>query len=539
MTLLETTVRVTLVILLALLSATLMRKRAAAVRHWILAVGLLCAAAMPLFQAVAPTWGVPVASVHAFVSNVAPTAVSQQPLTSVGGSVRPGLAAAEGSLLLRFAAWIWSVGALILLVVLAVGFARLSRIAARCEPVIDPRWTTVLSEMAAHLRVRREVALLHSDHERLLVTCGLWRPKIILPRGAAEWTADRIRVVLCHELSHVRRGDVMLHVLAGLVRAIYWFNPLVWMASSWLRHESERACDDDVLSLGMEGSEYATELLSIARVLRPVVWSPAPGMARPSSLQRRVFAMLNANLDRRPLSSALRVAIAASALSLTVAVAGSGVAAQVVGSAFSGGFVDALNNAVPNVTLTLRSNATGERYTVRSDEAGRFVFDALPDGDYEGEVSAVGFAAIHPFFRIKGGKSVQPSVIPLPLGTVEDTIVVKEYAGTGSGAVQELAPNQFIALRAKMQSMALAPPVKIRDVRPLFPPSRAGRDGTIFLEAVIDTSGNVRGLEAMQPSDSEFGRAALDAVKEWQFEATRLHGVAVDTSMHVTVRFVH
>ena len=272
MTFLETTVRVTLIILLALLCATFMRRRAAAVRHWILAVGLLCAASMPVFQAVAPAWGVPVASVHALVSDVAPTPTVAQPLASVTGMVRSGAVAAEEPLLLRYAASIWSAGALMLLVVLCAGLARLAWIAARCEPVIDPRWTTVLNEMAAHLRVRREVVLLQSNHDRLLVTSGLWRPKIILPRGAAEWSADRIRVVLCHELSHVRRGDVMLQVLAGLVRAVYWFNPLVWVASCRLRHESERACDDDVLSLGVEGSAYATELLSIARMLRPVLW---------------------------------------------------------------------------------------------------------------------------------------------------------------------------------------------------------------------------------------------------------------------------
>src|SRR5689334_19851927 len=396
MTLLETTVRVTLVILLALLAAALMRNRAAAVRHWILAVGLACAAAMPVVQTVAPAWGVPAASVHVLVSNVGLPAAAPQPLARVTGSVQPGVVAAQPPLLLLSATWMWSAGALVLLVVLAVGFARLALIAARCEPVIDPRWTTVLSEMAAHLRVRRDVVLLQSEHESLLVTSGLWSPKIILPRGAEKWTADRIRLVLCHELSHVRRGDVMLHVLAGLVRAVYWFNPLVWMAVSWLRHESERACDDDVLSLGMEGPEYATELLDIARVLRPVAWGPAPGMARPSSLQRRVRAMLNTNIDRRPLSSALRLTIAASALSLTVAVAGSGAAAQAVGSAFSGGFVDALNNAIPNVTMTLKNTRTGEQFTVRSNSDGQFTFDSLPDGDYQGEVTAAGFTTMHP-----------------------------------------------------------------------------------------------------------------------------------------------
>ena len=87
--------------------------------------------------------------------------------------------------------------------------------------------------------------------------------------------------------------------------------------------------------------------------------------------------------------------------------------------------------------------------------------------------------------------------------------------------------------------MPLAPPIKTRDVRPLFPPARKGEVGTVFLEGIIDTNGFMKGLQVMQPADSEFGRAALDAVNGWQFEPTRLHGVPVDTAIHVTVIFVH
>jgi TonB family protein len=312
----------------------------------------------------------------------------------------------------------------------------------------------------------------------------------------------------------------------------------VWIASCWLRHESERACDDDVLSLGMEGSAYATELLSIARALRPVVWSPAPGMARPSSLQRRVRAMLNTNIDRRPLSSARRIAIATSALFVTVTVAGSGVAAQAVGAAFSGSFVDALNNAIPNVTMTLKDTRTDEQFTVRSNSDGQFTFDALPDGDYQGEVNAIGFTTIHPFFRIKDGTSVQPNVIPLPLGAIEETITVKDDGSAAAPAAKALALDRLVAFRQRAQSMPLAPPIKTRDVHPLFPPARKGEEGTVFLEGIIDSNGFMKGLQVMQPADGEFGRAALDAVNDWQFEPTRLHDVAVDTSIHVTVRFV-
>jgi TonB family protein len=540
MMLLETTAKVTLILLCSLLAAASMRRKAAAVRHWILAVGLACACAMPLLQAVTPVWGVPASSVHAIVSNVAPTLAGEQPLTTPLGAVWSGPIAPHATLLLRSAVWVWSAGVLILLVLLCTGLARLAWVAGRCEPVIDPTWTLALIDIAAHLRIRRDVILLQSDRHRLLVTSGLLSPKIILPRGAAEWSVDRIRVVLCHELSHVRRRDAALQMLAGLMCAIYWFNPLVWMATWWLRHESERACDDDVLTLGMEGSDYATELLHIARLLRPAVWSPAPGMARSSSLQRRVRAMLNATIDRRPLTSARRITIATGALLLTIAVAGSGAAAQVVGAAFSGSFVDALRNAIPNVTMTLKNTRTGEQFTVRSDSDGQFTFDALPDGDYQGEVNAVGFTTIHPFFRIKDGTSaVQPSVIPLPLGTIEETITVRDDGSAASPAPRALALDRLVALRQRAQAMPLAPPIKTRDVRPLFPPARKGEDATVFLEGIIDTNGVMKGLQVMQPADSEFGRAASDAINDWQFEPTRLQGVAVDTAIHVTVIFVH
>ena len=92
--------------------------------------------------------------------------------------------------------------------------------------------------------------LLQSHHPALLVTWGLGSPKILLPATASAWPADRIRVVLAHELAHVVRHDWLTQISAELLRALYWFNPLVWLAARRLREESERACDDAVLETG-------------------------------------------------------------------------------------------------------------------------------------------------------------------------------------------------------------------------------------------------------------------------------------------------
>src|SRR5207237_3754715 len=99
----------------------------------------------------------------------------------------------------RIVSWIWIAGMVIGIAFLCAGFARLTWIASRCAPVIDRRWLTPAQEIAAQLGLRREITVLQSAHDSLLVTWGLWSPKIILPAGARDWTDDRVRIVLRHE----------------------------------------------------------------------------------------------------------------------------------------------------------------------------------------------------------------------------------------------------------------------------------------------------------------------------------------------------
>jgi len=418
-----------------------------------------------------------------------------------------------------------------------VAFARLTWIASRCEPIVRGTWFDAAQEISATLGLRRTVVLLQSAHPSLLVTWGIVRPKIVLPSGARDWPEERVRIVLSHELSHVRRADWILQLLGGLLRAVYWFNPLVWVACHRLRHESEHACDDDVLNLGVTGSEYATQLLDVARALHSRAWFPAPGMARPSSLRRRVTAMLNTNLNRNPVSVPVRIAIAAAALTIAIAIAGSGLAAQVVSSPLSGSFVDAVGGAIPDVTIKLTNTQTGDTYAIRGDSYGHFAFGELPAGRYRAEASALGFSPALSFFSVEAGKTPTQAVIPLPLATVEETIVV-----TGESVSEKVVvaadPARLQAFRARAPQ-TLLPPIKVRDVHPQFPQNRLGTDATVFLEGILDTNGFMKGLQVLQPVDADFAAAATSAVNQWQFEPTRLHGVAVDTAIRITVRFQH
>jgi hypothetical protein len=150
------------------------------------------------------------------------------------------------------------------------------------------------------------------------MTWGIWRTRILLPDESAQWSAEQRRAVLLHELAHVRRRDCLTQLIAQLGCAIYWFNPLVWLAWRRMQIERERACDDLVLTAGEKASAYARHLLDSAAAMPslPVVSAAALAMARASTLEARLRAILDLKRNRRAMT--MRVA-AATALLLAAA----------------------------------------------------------------------------------------------------------------------------------------------------------------------------------------------------------------------------
>ena len=161
-----------------------------------------------------------------------------------------------------------------------------------------------LERAAAELGVARPPVLLWSAALSVPMTCGFTEPAILLPCAALHWGPARMRVVLLHELAHIRRRDCVVHCLAQAALALHWCNPLMWMALARLRAERERACDDRVLVTGTRGSDYAEHLLDIARQFRRQgIGVAAVAMARPSELEGRLLAILDPLRSRRPAES--------------------------------------------------------------------------------------------------------------------------------------------------------------------------------------------------------------------------------------------
>ena len=196
--------------------------------------------------------------------------------------------------------------------------------------------------------------------------------------------------MLAHELAHVQRADWAVQLAADVVRALFWFNPLSWIVARRLRDESERACDDVVLRTGMQDATYASQLLDIARANRGAAPAAAMAMARSSTLEGRITAMLNPTIDRR--SPSRRARLATAVLLLLVACAAAvRVAAQVAGPApLQGTVYDASGGVLPGVEMAL-VNEQGIKWSTPTDGEGRFEFAPVGAGKYVLEAVVPGF----------------------------------------------------------------------------------------------------------------------------------------------------
>jgi len=197
----------------------------------------------------------------------------------------------------------WGCGAALLLLPLVRGAWAIRRLRRMSSSATSGALTAAMAQVASELRMRP--AHLHLGPPGTMpMVWGILRGHVLLPREATTWDAVRMRVVLLHELAHVRRRDPLASLIAQLTRAVYWFNPLVWLAVHCLRVERERACDDHVLRGGVKASEYAAHVLEIVTRLQPAprAVSVALAMAGGPRIEHRLRTILDAGRNRRALS---------------------------------------------------------------------------------------------------------------------------------------------------------------------------------------------------------------------------------------------
>jgi len=460
-------VQATVALAVALAGAMAFRRRSAALRHFVLAAGVAAVLAAAVFARVLPAWEIAApATVSAAVqpapadlargSSGPPSPARADATTRIDATPRERSAIPWGWLL----AIGWLAGAAAVSARLLTGFIGLRRVTARARRASDPRLLALLRDAKADLGITRAVTMLVDPAP--VGTWGVWRPSIVVPPEAEAWSDECVQAVLAHELAHVQRFDWPVQLVADTLCAAFWFNPLAWLVARRLRDEGERACDDVVLGLGVADRDYATHLFDIARAAQEPELSAAMPMARPSSLEGRIAAMLNPAIDRRVPSRVFRI-VAAALLLVAASIAAVRVTAQQAGPApLQGTVYDSSGAVLPGVEMAL-TNEQGVKWSTPTDGAGRFEFAPVGAGKYVLEAVVPGFRSFRQDVVLEGEKDWKKN-LTLQVGELQETIQVTARRPTQPTPPPASAGIVRVGGNIKQ-------PTKVFNVAPIYPAS--------------------------------------------------------------------
>lgn len=544
--LLDLAARACLIVVVGLVASTALRRRSAALRHAVLAISILAAGAVAPLNGWLPSWDVRMPALPELVgaSSVQPATTTQAVTSQAASSpsVAPHRSNAPARVgdsawsLTRIAVTVWGAGFGLYLAWLATGLVRLAGLDRRARRVTDGPLVTATREIADALGVRRAIVLRQTDTDDVLATWGVRQPAILLPRHADDWTADRRRVVLTHEIAHIRRCDWLVQLLADVVGAAFWFNPLFWIASARLRRDSEQACDDCVLSAGVSADRYATHLLALARRGRRPAHQLASAvpMARSSTLERRVAAMLNPALNRATLST--RGLVLATALIAVVSIPIAALrAAQTAPLPVTGVVYDPTGAVLPGAAISVEREQQAKLTASTSGGDGKFTLDAVAPGKYVLVAEVPGFRPLRQEMELRHAKDWQ-RIITLQVGTLMETVNIRAARPnpTRPSAGSNVGPTP-VRVGGNIKA-----PMKTRDVRATYPPAmqEQGLEAVVPLEAIISREGTVQSLRVLSAQvHPDFVKAAMEAVGQWQYTPTLLNGVPVEVVINVKLTF--
>jgi TonB family protein len=507
----------------------LMRRRAAAERHILWVAAIFSAALLPVFSLVLPSWQ------PAFAARLAsslPTVLSRTAADAGGFHGAKVVFQAQSietttATLERALPFLWLSGAMVCLLLTAREFA--GSVWRRSRSVdSDDRLQAMLSQVGGELRCRRTIQIGRSIDECTPMTWGALRPHILLPRCAEHWPDSRLRAVLAHELAHVQRMDWFVQIAIQAVCSIYWFNPLFWIAANLMHRESEQACDDAVLRLGVDARDYATHLLEIARAFRQLraVWGVT--MARQSGLEKRFAALLRSKMHREAIGSRKAFFVAAAALCVVIPLA-----------AFH------VSSAAPAANSVVAAPAVDQYTTppLYSDEArslrieGKVVLDVIVDVDGKPRqlnvVRGLGsgldqnaLVAVRDWHFVPGKRNGSPVEAPVRID-VEFSLKTSE--------LNESIANDM----ATRIGPGVTPPQVVYRSDPVYPTNAQsiGTAGAVVLDAIIPEDGIPRVIRVIRSLDWQFDESAINALKQWRFSPAMKDGSPVKVRMNVAVEF--
>ncbi len=133
------------------------------------------------------------------------------------------------------------------------------------EPIKNEKILSILKECQSQLRIRRSIALYTLDARTAVYSCGFLRPKIIIPLSLIDHCdSNKLKMILTHELIHIKRWDTIQLHMQYLITAFYFMHPVVWYINSKINELREQIVDSHVLhAVGVTPGSYSRMMIQM------------------------------------------------------------------------------------------------------------------------------------------------------------------------------------------------------------------------------------------------------------------------------------
>jgi bla regulator protein BlaR1 len=187
--------------------------------------------------------------------------------------------------------WLIAIGALFLVALLQR--QRTRRLIASARPA-EPQLLNVVDALAEQVGLVGTPDTLRADRVESPMVAGLFAPVVLLPRDRFDVLPDSLqRMAICHELVHLRRGDLWLGCVPALAERLFFFHPLAHVAAREYLLAREAACDAAVLrAMDATPQDYGRLLLALGVSPLRAGFAASSTSRSFSSLKRRI-GMLN------------------------------------------------------------------------------------------------------------------------------------------------------------------------------------------------------------------------------------------------------
>lgn len=259
-------------------------------------------------------------------------------------------------------------------------------------------------------------------------------------------------------------------------------------------------------------------------------------MVRKSELERRLKALFNPSINRRPVARGVFAAATIAAAALLLPLASVRAPAQ-QGVGIAGVIEDVSGARVPSAKITVVArDGSGEEYAIaRAD--GSFALSPLAEGEYSVKVAAPGFALLQmDGVRVGASKATNLRLV-LNIGSISERVMVRATSDRMPPTNVPLggAAPKRITVGGNVQASNI-----VSKVDPIYPSAckSEGIEGTVMLKAVIGTDGSVLNVERVNKLvDQRLADEAIVAVTRWRYRPTLLNGVPVEVITKIEINF--